>query len=153
MSSRENPDPGALIRGYLTATTLWGVQTATALGLSVAEYATLMSLHLHGPISAGQLVGTTRLSPAAISRLVDRLVERGFVRREPDAQDGRRALIALTDTWQAEIDQVVEPHRASSRQVFAQLSTEERAAVLRWMQLATEGTLAILDAAQQPDPD
>ena len=37
------------------------------------------------------------LSPSGITRLVDRLVERGFVTRSPDPDDGRVALASLTD--------------------------------------------------------
>ena len=37
------------------------------------------------------------LSQPALSRMVDRMVERGFVRREADERDGRGVRLSLTE--------------------------------------------------------
>ena len=66
--------------------------------LSLADYGVLITL-----VTAPRLrlrmsdLGTRRmLTPSGITRVVTRLEERGLLRREPDPEDGRAALAALT---------------------------------------------------------
>ena len=59
-----------------------------------------------GPRTAGELAVATGLRPAATTALVDRLSERGLVRRVPSATDRRKVLVEMTDagrelTWSA----------------------------------------------------
>jgi DNA-binding MarR family transcriptional regulator len=49
------------------------------------------------PIRLRELNRRVLLSQPALSRMVDRMVERGFVQREADEQDGRSVLLSLTD--------------------------------------------------------
>jgi len=124
---------------------LWGLSTSARLGLSSSEFATLMAIDLAGPTTPHRLAVTTGLSEAAVSRLVDRLVAREFVRRTPDPEDRRRILVASTDTWDADIQAAVEPHRRTQRAIFESLTPEEREAVVHWMQLSTPTTRSLVD--------
>ena len=55
-----------------------------------------------GPVRARELNKHVLLEPTgALSRLVDRLVDRGLVAREPDPVDGRGVLLFLTDDGRA----------------------------------------------------
>jgi DNA-binding MarR family transcriptional regulator len=51
---------------------------------------------LHGPLAAGQVAAAVHLSPAAATTAIQRLVARGYLTREPDPDDRRRAVVALT---------------------------------------------------------
>lgn len=66
---------------------------ADARGLSLVEARTLDLLARCGPLTAGELSTRSRLAPASITGLVDRLVRKGVVRRGPHPKDGRRVLI------------------------------------------------------------
>ncbi|SHN74320.1 MarR family winged helix-turn-helix transcriptional regulator [Cryptosporangium aurantiacum] len=66
-------------------------------GLSMREYDVLYTLSkCPGPQRIGELSRHVLLSQPALSRLVDRLVERGYVERCPDPADGRGVRLSLT---------------------------------------------------------
>jgi len=67
-------------------------------GLSMREYDVLYTLSkCDGPQRIGELGKHVLLSQPALSRLVDRLVERGLLGRCADPDDARAAHISLTD--------------------------------------------------------
>jgi DNA-binding MarR family transcriptional regulator len=71
--------------------------------VSRTEYDVLYTLSkCRRPIRLGELNRRVLLSQPALSRLVDRLVERGLVQRETDPSDGRAALLGLTEAGRAQ---------------------------------------------------
>ena len=71
--------------------------------LSMREYDVLYTLSkCPKPIRLGELHRHVLLSQPALSRMVDRLVARGLVRRAPDPGDGRGVLLSLTEAGQAQ---------------------------------------------------
>lgn len=79
-----------------------------ALGLGPADLRCLDVL-TDGPCTAGHLARATGLRPAATTALIDRLTERGFVRRSPDPTDRRRVLVELTEEGGARIGALYGP--------------------------------------------
>jgi DNA-binding MarR family transcriptional regulator len=75
------------------------------------------------------------VTPGTMSIAVERLVRRGFVRRSPDARDGRRVCLRLTPAGVRvkEASSVLEPARV--RGMLAQLPKEEREAALAGLAL------------------
>jgi DNA-binding MarR family transcriptional regulator len=71
--------------------------------VSKTEYDVLYTLSKCGaPIRLSELNRRVLLSQPALSRMVDRMVERGFVRREADERDGRGVLLSLTEDGRAQ---------------------------------------------------
>jgi DNA-binding MarR family transcriptional regulator len=103
--------------------------------LSMREYDVLYTLSKsREPVRMGELHRHVLLSQPALSRLVDRLVERGFIARRPDPADGRGVRLTLTDAGRDIQHQIGRRHaRSVARAVTAELSPDE----LR--QLATIG--------------
>jgi DNA-binding MarR family transcriptional regulator len=67
-------------------------------GLSLDEYDVLLQVRRsEQPLRMTQLAERALISRPTASRVVDRLVERGWVRRWRDATDGRVVLLALTE--------------------------------------------------------
>lgn len=62
---------------------------------SVSALFTLVNL---GPMRLGDLAAREGVAPPTLSRIVAALVEDGYVRREPDPNDGRASLVTATDT-------------------------------------------------------
>jgi DNA-binding MarR family transcriptional regulator len=62
-----------------------------------------------GPLTAGQLAEAVRLSPAAATTAIQRLVARGYLTRESDPADRRRAVVALTATARRLADRAYGP--------------------------------------------
>jgi len=71
---------------------------ADRLGLTSSELEVMGTLVARGPLSAGDLVKRTGLTSGAVTRLIDRLVERGSVRRLPDPEDRRKVLVEATSS-------------------------------------------------------
>jgi DNA-binding MarR family transcriptional regulator len=71
--------------------------------VSRTEYDVLYTLSkCRRPIRLSELNRRVLLSQPALSRMVDRMVERGFVRRESDESDGRSVLLSLTEAGKAQ---------------------------------------------------
>ena len=70
--------------------------------ISMREYDVLYTLSkCREPLRISELNRHVLLSQPALSRLVDRLAERGLVERQPDPADGRRVRLSLTGAGQA----------------------------------------------------
>src|SRR3954471_12835165 len=69
---------------------------AERMGLTSTELEVVGTLVARGPLSAGDLAKRTGLTSGAVTRLVDRLVERGTVRRLADPRERPEGLGAAT---------------------------------------------------------
>ena len=67
-------------------------------GLTNAQVRALFVLGAHEESTAGEIAERARLSPGAVSGMLDELEEAGIVSRVRCADDRRRVLVNLTDT-------------------------------------------------------
>jgi DNA-binding MarR family transcriptional regulator len=98
--SASNPDDSRtrLLRAYLDAVALSeAIQTRIwhAAQLTLAQARVLRRLAKQ-PRSLGQLGADLVLAPPSMTRLVDRLEERGLIARSRDSEDRRKVLVTLT---------------------------------------------------------
>jgi DNA-binding MarR family transcriptional regulator len=68
---------------------------AERLGLNLTDLECTDLLYLSGPLTAGQLAELTGLTTGAITGVLDRLEQGGYVRRERDPDDRRRVIVHL----------------------------------------------------------
>jgi DNA-binding MarR family transcriptional regulator len=80
-------------REHSDATVLFHGTIASRLGLHPTDYKALGILERLGPMSAGEIARHSGLATASVTNLVDRLEEKGFVRRVRDDADRRRVLV------------------------------------------------------------
>ncbi|MET8153433.1 MarR family transcriptional regulator [Actinoplanes sp. NPDC005259] len=78
-----------------------------------------------GTLTAAALAGAAKLSPAAATTAVQRLVAAGHLTRTVDAADRRRAVIALTPTAVDLIEGVYGPIAKAGRRELARYSAAE----------------------------
>jgi DNA-binding MarR family transcriptional regulator len=71
----------------------FGQTVAIRFGLSESDIETLESLIEVGASTAGRLSELTGLTSGAVTRVIDRLEQAGFVRRVPDPADRRRVIV------------------------------------------------------------
>lgn len=97
--------------------------------VSMREYDVLYTLSkCRGPIRLSELNRRVLLSQPALSRMVDRLVARGLVRREQDESDGRGVLLGLTEEGRAQQRRTGRPHALGvARAMTAALEDDELA--------------------------
>jgi DNA-binding MarR family transcriptional regulator len=101
--------------------------------LSMREYDVLYTLSkCPGPQRMSELNRHVLLSQPALSRLVDRLADRGLVRREADPADGRGVRLSLTDAGRALQRQIGRRH---ARDVARAMTAELTPAELRQLQV------------------
>jgi DNA-binding MarR family transcriptional regulator len=99
--------------------------------LSMREYDVLYTLSKQrGPIRLGELHRHVLLSQPALSRMVERLAERGLVRREADPADGRGTLLSLTDQGRAAQRTVGRRHARSVASAMSAALTDKELAQL-----------------------
>jgi len=66
---------------------------ADQFGFGATDTKTLDLLQHSGPLTPKELSELTGLAPASITGIIDRLERKGFVRRVPHPEDGRRLLV------------------------------------------------------------
>jgi DNA-binding MarR family transcriptional regulator len=124
--------------------------------LSMREYDVLYTLSKFGePVRMGELHRHVLLSQPALSRMVDRLVERGFIERSPDPADGRGVRLSLTDAGRDIQRQIGRRHaRSVARAVTAELDPAElrQLATICW-KLAGQGGPAATDLPTRHDKE
>jgi DNA-binding MarR family transcriptional regulator len=86
---------GAAVQAYQRSTDAFDDVVAAHLGLNRTDLRCLDWLS-GGPLPIGHLAQATGLSSAATTKLVDRLENKGFVRRVRDGGDRRRVLVEIT---------------------------------------------------------
>lgn len=95
--------------------------------LSMREYDVLYALSkCPRPIRMSELHQHVLLSQPALSRMVDRLVARGFIRRDRDLADGRGVRLSITETGRQRQRRTGRPHaRSVARALTAELTRAE----------------------------
>jgi DNA-binding MarR family transcriptional regulator len=95
--------------------------------LSMKEYDVLYTLSkCPNPIRLSELNRHVLLSQPALSRMVDRLAERGLVSRATDPRDGRGVRLALTEAGHAVQRRIGRRHgRSVAQAMFAALTPQE----------------------------
>lgn len=94
--------------------------------ISHVEFEVLLRLRLsvHQRLRIQDLAERSILSRSGVSRLVKRLEERGYVKRQAALEDGRGAYATLTPTGAAFFDALREPHIEFVREHFLRRLTE-----------------------------
>ena len=84
------------LRASQTAVDLVDEAVADYLGIHRTDARCLDILDQEGPMTAGHLAERARISPGAMTTLLDRLERKGLARRTRDTEDRRRVLVEVT---------------------------------------------------------
>lgn len=83
-------------REMSTETILFHQAAADLLGLHITDHKCLDFVYRFGAMPAGRLAELTGLTTGAVTGIIDRLEEAGYVRRTNDAKDRRRTIVEPT---------------------------------------------------------
>lgn len=87
----------------------------------------------HGTMAtASQVARHLGITTASVSRMIDRLVEGGHIRRLPHPQDRRSTALEVTEQTQTIARQSVGQNHAKRFYAIGELTTAERAAVIKF---------------------
>ena len=115
--------------------------------VTLTQYRSLVILASRGPQSIATLAEAVSVTPPTASRLCERLVRKGLVRRRGDRHDRRQVRVALTESGRALIDAVTQRRRQEIGELLAAIPPEvQQSVVVALRQLAA-------GAGEVPDQD
>lgn len=98
-------------------------------GLGEGEFDVLATLRRTGEpfeLTPGALAASTMVSSGAVTKRVDRCLEKGWVTRRVSELDGRGRVVALTPAGRTLIDEAFEAHMANEHRLVEGLGDLER---------------------------
>lgn len=105
----------------------------------------------HGPMGPVELGKRLGISGPAATQLVDRMTEKGHLHRAPHAEDGRKTVIEVTAEGREDVLQHLIPMFAGFQRAAEDLSPEERAAIMRFLDRCLDAMQGIAtDAPTSP---
>lgn len=119
--------------------------------LNYFEYIVMAVLSEQGDrtLRMSQLAALTNASLSRLSHVAKRLESRGFVRREPDREDGRYTKAVLTDVGMAKVEDSAPGHVTAVRAMVIDALT---ATQLRQLHEAVEAIVAQVDPGNSSWP-
>jgi DNA-binding MarR family transcriptional regulator len=125
-----------LIREFATRDALFHDTVARTIGLHPTDEKVLRLLGADA-MTAGDLVHHTGLTGAAVTALVDRLVNLGYVTRERDLKDRRKVVIRTVGTRLRDINRLYGGLRDALQALLAKYDSTEFAAIMDFLSCAT----------------
>jgi DNA-binding MarR family transcriptional regulator len=110
--------------------------------LTLSQFKILMLLARHGSVSGGELAGLLGIGLAALSGMIDRLVQQDLVDRTEDVHDRRVRRIALSRKGAELIGSIFNAGEAKMRTLLSRLSAEE-------LEIVLQATLLLAKAAEK----
>jgi DNA-binding MarR family transcriptional regulator len=120
---------------------------ATEEQVTLAQYRVLVVLASQGPKRLADLAEALAVNPSTATRVCNRLVAKGLIRRPRAAGDRREIRVALTALGREVVDEVTARRRREIRRLVAAIPAPARSEVV-------SGLRALAHAAGEvPDPD
>jgi len=107
--------------------------------VTLTQYRTLVILASRGPQNLAALAEAVAVTPPTASRLCERLVRKGLVRRRTDRNDRRQARIALSEAGQTLVDAVTVRRRQEITDLLASIPAEEQRSVVAALRRLSAG--------------
>lgn len=98
--------------------------------VTLTQYRSLVVLASRGPQSLGALAESVAVTAPTASRMVDRLVRKGLVRRRTDPKDRRQMRLALTEAGRHLVQVVTEHRRREISELLSSIPRDVQAAMV-----------------------
>lgn len=115
--------------------------------VTLTQYRSLVVLASRGTQPMAALAEALAVTPPTASRLCDRLVRKGLVRRRTDRNDRRQVRVGLTEAGRKLVDVVSERRRTEISELLRSVPDEARRSVVSGLQLLAEA------AGEVPEQD
>jgi DNA-binding MarR family transcriptional regulator len=115
--------------------------------VTLTQYRSLVVLASRGTQAMAALADALGISPPTASRLCDRLVRKGLVRRRTDRNDRRQVRVGLTDAGRRLVDVVSERRRNEIAALLRSVPDDARRSVVAGLQLLADA------AGEVPEQD
>jgi DNA-binding MarR family transcriptional regulator len=138
----QNLEPDSMVDAVLSASRVLVAIAARSLAdagedVTLTQYRSLVVLASRGPQTIADLAELLAVTPPTASRLCERLVKKGLIRRRAGQHDRRQVRIALTATGRELIDAVTVRRRREIAELMSSIRPEaQRSVVAALTQLA-----------------
>ncbi|MFB5676768.1 MarR family transcriptional regulator [Paenibacillus terreus] len=111
------------------------------LGLNATDHKCLDYLNQAGPVTAGQLARLTGLTTGAVTSVIDRLEQAGYVIRDRDPNDRRRVVVKPVPSGSASISPLFHSVMQSTLRILSQYNEQEMQLLLGFIRQCNEMAL------------
>ncbi len=98
--------------------------------VTLSQYRALVVLASRGPQRVASLADALAVTPPTATRMSDRLVRKGLVRRRTSREDRRQVLVSLTPTGRELVSEVTRRRRMEIARVVDQIPAGDQAAMI-----------------------
>jgi DNA-binding MarR family transcriptional regulator len=125
-----------------TETILFHQALADMLGFHITDHRCMHFLHSYGAMPAGRLAELTGLTTAAVTGIIDRLEQAGYVRRTNDPKDRRRTIVepVRNKKLDRKLEMIFTPFHEKMYKLFSSYSDSELTFLLDAMSKSIELT-------------
>jgi DNA-binding MarR family transcriptional regulator len=96
-------------------------------GLTPSQLSTLSYVGKSGPVRLGDLAAAERIAPSTLTRVVNVLEERGYLRRQPAPDDARAFLVTVTEAGLSVLERIREEGTRMLADILQTLPPDELA--------------------------
>jgi MarR family 2-MHQ and catechol resistance regulon transcriptional repressor len=121
------------------------MQSVSALGLGLSDFAVLEVLLHKGPLPVNTIGKQILLTSSSITAAIDRLEARKLLRRVTIPKDRRSRIVELTEPGRRLIERAFQKHANDMEETMAVLKTNERAELVRLLKKVGLWAAARLD--------
>ena len=125
-------------REHSDATVIFHDTIAQRLGLHGTDEKTMSLLERLGPMTAGEIAKRTGLAAASVTNLIDRLEQKGFVRRTRDPNDRRAVIVEATEEGVAQFVPFFAATRSGVARMWTRYDEKELAIILDFLRSNAE---------------
>ena len=132
--SSETPD--SVVDAVLSASRVLVAVAARSLAdvaeeVTLTQYRTLVVLASRGPQNLAGLAEAVGVTPATATRMCDRLVRKGLIRRRTERDDRRQLRVALTAKGRSLVDAVTVRRRQEIGRIMGEIPPEQQAVLVQ----------------------
>jgi DNA-binding MarR family transcriptional regulator len=134
-STGADPEREEVVDAVLTASRVLVAIAARSLSdaaedVTLTQYRSLVVLASQGPQGVAALADAVAVTPPTASRLCERLVHKGLVRRREDKRDRRAVRVELTAAGRELVDAVTARRREEIARLLDAVGTEEQQSMI-----------------------
>lgn len=130
--------PGHLIRRAHQISTAIFAEECAAFDLTAIQYAALSAIHTHADLDATRLSGVIAFDRTTIGGVLDRLENKGWIKREPSLTDRRIKLLRSTPAGAKLLDNVEGAVARVQKRLLEPLLEEDRETFLSLLERITD---------------